>query len=177
MKKVCILLVLVLLLGLSSSAWAEEDVWVEVIKMDGMSVVVLGDETLMMGEQTSFNAAVPEAAGILILPQALIKIEERAFEGITAARVDISENVESIGPYAFANCENLRTVAIPASVKEIDETAFVGCKDITIIGNGDAAKAIAQYYGFTIEEPDESQIIIGRVDIPPAPVLPPVSLR
>ena len=45
MKKVCVLLALVLLLSLSSSAWAEEDGWVEVIRMDGMSVVVLGDNT------------------------------------------------------------------------------------------------------------------------------------
>ena len=47
MKKVCVLLALVLLLSLSSSAWAEEDGWVEVIRMDGMSVVVLGDNTMM----------------------------------------------------------------------------------------------------------------------------------
>ena len=173
MKKVCVLLALVLLLSLSSSAWAEEDGWVEVIRMDGMSVVVLGDNTMMTVDNVFLTAVMPG----FVLPKNLTTIGERAFEGIAAARVEISENVESIGPYAFANCENLRTVTIPASVTMIDETAFNGCKDVTIIGSGDAAQAIAQHYGFTFENLEKPQEAPGPLMIPAPPVLPAVSLR
>ena len=173
MKKVCVLLALVLLLGLSSSAWAEEDVWVEVIRMDGMSVVVLGDNTMMTVDNVFLTAVMPG----LVLPKNLTTIGERAFEGIAAASVEISENVESIGPYAFANCENLRTVTIPASVTEIAETAFDGCKGVTIIGSGEAAKAIAEYYNFTFVDLEKPQEAPGPLMIPAPPVLPAVSLR
>jgi len=179
MKKVCILLALVLLLSVSSSAWAEEDTWVEVIKMDGISVVVLGDSTLMMSENSSFNAdGAGEAKTGFTLPKFLTKIGERAFEGIAAARVDVSENVEAIGPYAFAKCENLRTVTIPASVKKIDETAFDECHDITIYGTkGTAAETIAEHYGFVFNDPDEVTEPQSGLIFPEPPVLPPVSLR
>ena len=173
MKKVCVLLALVLLLSLSSSAWAEEDVWVEVIRMDGMSVVVLGDNTMMTVDNVFLTAATPG----LVLPKNLTTIGERAFEGIAAASVEISEKVESIGPYAFADCENLRTVTIPASVTEIAETAFNGCKDITIIGSGDAAQAIAEYYRFTFVDLEKPQEAPGPLMIPAPPLLPAVSLR
>ena len=181
MKKVCVLLVLVLLLGLSSSAWAEEDFWVEVIKMDGMSVVVLGDNTLMMGEQADFYADEAGAAGSLSLPKALTTIGERAFEGIAAARVDVSENVVSIGPYAFADCENLREILIPASVTEIDDTAFDKCHDVIVYGTRGTelteAERIAKLYGFRFVDLNEQTEPSGTFRFPPAPVLPAVSLR
>lgn len=173
MKKVCVLLALVLLLSLSSSAWAEEDGWVEVIRMDGMSVVVLGNNTMMTVDNVFLTGAMPG----FVLPKNLTTIGERAFEGIAAARVEISENVESIGPYAFADCENLRTVTIPASVTMIDETAFNGCEDVTIIGSGDAAQAIAEYYSFTFVDLEKPQEAPGPLMIPAPPLLPAVSLR
>lgn len=48
MKKLCILLVAALLLCLSAAAWAEDGVSIEVIKMDGVSVVLLTPETTML---------------------------------------------------------------------------------------------------------------------------------
>lgn len=178
MKKVCILLALALLLGLSSSAWAEEDVWVEVIRIDGASVVVLDPETMMLREVDSLSLGTAgETTPGLALPKALTEIGERAFEAIAAEKVEVSENVETIGPYAFAHCMNLREITIPASVTEIAETAFDGCKDITIIGSGDAAQAIAEYYNFTFVDLEKPQEAPGPLMIPAPPVLPAVSLR
>ena len=51
MKKLCILLVAALLLCLCVSAWAEEGMRVEVIKMDGVSVVVLTPETTIFAQE------------------------------------------------------------------------------------------------------------------------------
>ena len=39
---------------------------------------------------------------------------------------------EIIGASAFEGCTSLKEVIIPASVKLVDETAFLGCEDITI---------------------------------------------
>lgn len=202
MKKICILLVLALLLSVSSSAWAEEeDTWIEVISIDGVSVIVFGDE-LMMSDEAGFNAdeASGAAAAGFALPKFLTAIGERAFEGISAKEVVVSENVKSIGPYAFANCENLRTVTIsesvkkieehafanckslqtiniPAAVTEIDNTAFDGCKDVKVYGtSGTRAEEIAKLYassGFTfIDESEDPEEILDPLPVLEIPKTP-----
>ena len=180
MKKICVLLALALLLCLPSAAWAENDTWVEVIRMDGISVVVLSDDTMLLSDDSTFDS---DGAGTgLVLPKALTEIGEGAFEGIPARRVEVSENVKAIGSRAFAECENLREITIPASVEQIADDAFDGCSDIKVYGTTEEAKRIAALYaeaGFTFvsldaqaEEPTPTQFII-----PPAPVLPAVYLN
>lgn len=55
------------------------------------------------------------------------------------------ENVAILGPYAFANCKNLRTVTLSKNLTEIDDYAFSGCTAlqkitvptrVTYIGSG-----------------------------------------
>ncbi len=57
----------------------------------------------------------------------------------------IPENVAILGPYAFANCKNLRSVTFSRNLTQIDEYAFSGCtslqkiivpKRVTYIGPG-----------------------------------------
>ena len=98
MKKLCFLLILALLLSLGASAFADSSV--ELIYMDGIPVVV-ESPGLTAGESNAFDAG----AGFT-LPAALAAIGEEAFAGIDAARVEITENVISIGPRAFADCKN-----------------------------------------------------------------------
>ena len=133
MKKMCMLLAAALLFCLCFTAQAEEGVSVEVIKMDGISVVVLIPED---NARRARSAA--EEAGF-ILPGALTIIEESAFEGVIAETVEISENVVSIEARAFADCKNLREITIPATVLTIDETALAGCKNVTVYGAKDSA--------------------------------------
>ena len=54
-----------------------------------------------------------------------------------SSKVTIPENVISIGPEAFADHHEIRTVIIPDAVEIIDSTAFIGCigiEDIDIKG-------------------------------------------
>ena len=131
MKKLCVLLVLALLLSLSASAFADNSV--EILYMDGTPVAV-ESPALTAGETNAFNAP-----GVgLTLPAALVAIEEEAFAGIDAGRVEITENVISIGPRAFADCKNLTELVIPATVQIIDDTALEGSENVTIYGEADS---------------------------------------
>ena len=137
MKKLCVLLVLALLLSLGASAFADNSV--EILYMDGTPVAV-ESPALTAGETNAFNAP---GAG-LTLPAALVAIEEEAFAGIDAARVEITENVISIGPRAFADCKNLTELVIPATVQTIDDTALEGSENVTIYGeSGSEAQRFA----------------------------------
>ena len=131
MKKLCVLLILALLLSLGASAFADNGV--EILFMDGTPVAV-ESPALTAGETNAFNAP---GAG-LTLPAALVAIEEEAFAGIDAARVEITENVISIGPRAFADCKNLTELVIPATVQTIDDTALDGSENVTIYGEADS---------------------------------------
>ena len=130
MKKLCVLLILALLLSLGASAFADNSV--EILYMDGTPVAV-ESPSLSAGETNAFHAD----AGFA-LPAALVAIEEEAFEGIDAARVEITENVVSIGPRAFADCKNLTELVIPATVQIIDDTALEGSENVTIYGEADS---------------------------------------
>ena len=130
MKKLCVLLVLALLLSLGASAFADNSV--EILYLDGTPVAV-ESPALTAGETNAFNAD----AG-LTLPAALVAIEEEAFEGIDAARVEITENVVSIGPRAFADCKNLTELVIPATVQRIADDALDGSLNVTSYGEADS---------------------------------------
>ena len=69
---------------------------------------------------------------VLTLPTGLKTIEAEAFAGVHASKIIIPEGCESIGPRAFADCEGLLVVVIPATVKSIDETAFEGSPNAVI---------------------------------------------
>ncbi len=107
MKKMCMLLAAALIFCLCLTAQAEEGVSAEVIKMDGISVVVLIPE-----ENARRARSAAEEAGF-VLPGTLTIIEESAFEGVIAETVEISENVVSIEARAFAGCKNLRESPFP----------------------------------------------------------------
>ena len=166
MKKLCVLLILALLLSLGASAFADNSV--EILYLDGTPVAV-ESPSLTAGETNAFNAD----AG-LTLPAALVAIEEEAFEGIDAARVEITENVVSIGPRAFADCKNLTELVIPATVQTIDDTALEGSENVTIYGeSGSEAQRFADANKIPFVPSNEvSPIIIAQ----PPVTLPYVAL-
>ena len=107
MKKLCYILILALLLSLGAAAFADNGV--EIIYMDGIPVVMES-----FGFSLSDNDAFDAGEGFK-LPAALVTIEEEAFAGIPATSVEITENVQSIGPRAFADCPNLRELPSTAA--------------------------------------------------------------
>ena len=163
MKKLCVLLVFALLLSLGASAYAGGGV--EIVVMDGIPVV-MESLALTAGETNSFAAD----AGFA-LPAALISVEEEAFAGTRAERVEISENVVSIGPRAFADSESLTALVIPATVTSIDDTALAGSPNVTVYGeSGSEAERFAEANGIPFVPANaESKTFIA----PPPPVVLP----
>ena len=107
---------------------------------------------LAPGAARALNAG--EAA--LVLPAALTEIGEEAFSGSPAESVWLPDGVTAIGERAFAECENLRAIRIPASVVSIADSAFDGCSvSLVITGKtGSEAQRFAARRGlsFTAED-------------------------
>lgn len=83
------------------------------------------------------------------LPSALKEIAAEAFMGIAAAHIRIPDGVEAIGAAAFADCPNLATITIPASVTTIADNAF-NAQWLTIFGaEGSFAQSYAAEKGYT----------------------------
>ncbi|MCD8208079.1 MAG: leucine-rich repeat domain-containing protein, partial [Bacteroidales bacterium] len=59
--------------------------------------------------------------------------------------VTISENITTIGEYAFYNCTGLTSVTIPDSVTTIGEYAFDGCTGLTSLTIGEGVITIGAY--------------------------------
>ncbi len=59
--------------------------------------------------------------------------------------IDIPEGVTAIGNATFQGCTSLNTVVIPNSVKSIGKTAFAECDSITKITLGDNIESIGEY--------------------------------
>lgn len=66
-----------------------------------------------------------------VMPDALTDIEEEAFAGCAFTFVKLSENTETVGPRAFADCPNLKYIYIPAGAA-VDETAFQNVEGLTV---------------------------------------------
>ena len=150
MKKLCFVLILALLLSLGASAFAEGGV--EVIVMDGVPVV-MESFGLEMSDTAAFGAA--EGSTGFKLPAGLVAIGDSAFEGIPAARVEITENVTSIGARSFADCLNLTALVIPETVQSIDDTALEGSENVTVYGEtGSEAQRFADAAGIKFVDPN-----------------------
>lgn len=83
----------------------------------------------------------------LHLPGGTLSVAESAFENCGAWIVYVNDGCTAIGPGAFQNCARLQVIHIPASVTEIDATAFDGCHaDLWIYGEEESA---AEEFCFT----------------------------
>ena len=112
------------------------------------------DEEIVFADDTYNNFTPAFISGKIAifdfcLPVDLTVIAREAFAGSDARFVRLSENLESIGPRAFADCSNLSCIVIPSDAA-ISSTAFDGVQDLTVIGKtGSAAETIASENGFT----------------------------
>jgi len=86
------------------------------------------------------------------LPSTLIRIRDGAFKGSGLEEIVIPDGTLSIGGQSFAQCENLKEIVIPESVKEFGEDilkdspqAVVCCKA------GSAADLFAQAAGYPVK--------------------------
>ena len=81
-------------------------------------------------QQRIIKAELP--AAVFQLPASLSIIEDGAFEGTALTKVDLPENVETIGDNAFANIPTLKSITIPKATTHIGKNAFIGSDQVTI---------------------------------------------
>ena len=88
------------------------------------------------------------------VPNGVVKIEKRAFEGSRfLVNLQISNSVETIGLIAFYDCEVLQSVSIGVGVVTIEDNAFENCSaltDIAFQGTKAQWNAIAKGYNWTL---------------------------
>ncbi len=68
-----------------------------------------------------------------VIPAGTVNIEESAFEGTKAGKIDVPESCTSIASRAFANCTSLKQITIPKNCS-IEDDAFQGCGFFVIYG-------------------------------------------
>ena len=62
----------------------------------------------------------------------------------TIQNIQLSENITSIGNYAFFGCKNVTGITIPDSVTEIGECAFAQCKSLRHIDFGTGVQLLGE---------------------------------
>ena len=77
----------------------------------------------------------------LVLPAALATIEAEAFSGGAFRYILVPETVTEIGINAFADCPKLRYAAFLGTETVIDDTAFAGVTNLTIIAPAESSAA------------------------------------
>ena len=82
--------------------------------------------------------ALVESTDSMRLPEALLKIEEEAFAGSSAAEYRLSEATTYIGSRAFADNPHLRIVIIPAADVQISDTAFQNDDSVILVCRSDS---------------------------------------
>ena len=88
------------------------------------------DYVIRAGTLLKYNGAATD----VVIPNSVVKIASKAFEGCTElTSVIIPTSVISIGDHTFWDCSSLTSVSIPPSVTSIGNSAFWGCKSLTSI--------------------------------------------
>ncbi len=86
--------------------------------------------------------AVPD----FVLPSALSEIGAEAFSGGAFTFAVLPDNAVTVGPLAFADCDDLLFIYIPASVQSISSTAFDDLTGLTVLGTPSATPSTAETF-------------------------------
>lgn len=93
-------------------------------------------------------------------------IGEKAFAGCICTQVELPEGIKSIGAEAFAGCENLIKVILPASIAQIGEKAFDSSEKAVLFCYAESyALQYAQTQNLACEIIDEAKTDIAVCDI------------
>ena len=122
-------------------------------EQNGMHTVILPSTVTIIGMAAFYESSVehivmPNVTHILYgaftdallssvdIPECIVEIGEKAFEGNTRLRqVDIPSSISVLRSFVFACCNNLSVVNLPEHLVSIEDMAFYGChqlKKITI---------------------------------------------
>ena len=85
-------------------------------------------------------------------PEAARAVLDGAFRGCGIEEITLPEGTLSLGSEAFAQCENLKQVVIPESVKDIGENLLKDSPQAVIVcRRGSAAETYAMAEGYPVE--------------------------
>lgn len=73
-----------------------------------------------------------KSALIICVPQGVVNIAERAFEGSQMLQVVLPEGLMMIGKRAFAGCKYIEEIKLPATLRVVGEEAFADCVSLRI---------------------------------------------
>lgn len=104
----------------SSTPWAKND--------RTPNNVVINEGVTSIGACSFANVSI---ASVQMPDKSLKKVGDGAFSGSLITRTDLGDNVTYIGQEAFAGCEYLRYIDIPANIVTIGDWAFADCKKIS----------------------------------------------
>ncbi len=97
----------------------------EAVPLPTSGLVIQGDVLLYVTKYqgTATNVVIPESYD----DRPVRGIAADAFKKSNIVSVTIPDTIHYIRESAFSQCQNLKTLHLPASVEEIDPTAFFGC--------------------------------------------------
>ena len=78
------------------------------------------------------------------IPIGVTSIGAAAFFLSNLTDIEISENVTSIGEYAFSGCDKLKSVSIPEGVLSIANGTFINCSNLSNINLPDSVTSIGE---------------------------------
>ena len=139
----------------SDSFWVRTDVFPEEddgsIRTFTIEVYARDSESTDLGTAVVSVKLYPESK-VLVLPEDLTVIDDEAFQGVAASRVDMQYDVTRIGARAFAGCGRLSSIRICSAVESIDDTAFAGCRSDLLIEAppGSEGARFAQRHGYPL---------------------------
>ena len=112
------------------------------------------EQPLKLTAEAHYVLSVDSSAGCLRLPEGILAVEREAFHENAAEVLVIPEGCEQIGALAFAGMQWLDEVHLPASLQEIDDSAFAGCREnlLVVAPRGSEAAGFAWSKGYCLEE-------------------------
>lgn len=97
--------------------------------------VVVGEGITGLGEGIFRNPSNSQLSEVQ-LPSTLLNIRKMAFNNAAISTLSLGNKVQSIGAGAFSYCDNLSAVYLPASLTNLDGTAFSGIYDLSTVVYG-----------------------------------------
>ena len=101
-----------------------------------ISSITLGEKVTYIGENVFYQSKITN----IVLNCRVSKLKQYLFSEVRYLKtVDLSgSTVNTIEPYTFYNCSNLRYIKFPATLKKIDDCSFAGCNKVEkiILSNG-----------------------------------------